>query len=85
MNGIAYPPKTLYQLMCGLLRHMKECNSDCPNFLDTKDNQFRTLLSAMDAHFHHLHSNGIGREIKHAKSLSRAKAKGNWSHGDNHS
>ena len=80
-NGIAYPPKTLYQLMCGLLRHMKECNSDCPNFLDKKDNLFRTLHSAMDAHFHHLHSYGVGREIKHAKSLSREDEQKLWATG----
>ena len=77
-NGVAYPPKTLYQIMCGLLRHMNECNSDCPNFLDKKDNQFRALHSVMDAHFHHLHSNGVGREIKHAKSLSREDEQKLW-------
>ena len=60
---------------------MKECNSDCPNFLDKKDNQFRTLHSAMDAHFHHLHSNGVGREMKHAKSLSREDEQKLWATG----
>ena len=76
-NGIAYPSKTLYQLMCGPLRHMKEC----PNFLDKKDNQFRTLHRAMDAHFHHLHSNGVGRIIKHAKSQSREDEQKLWATG----
>ena len=57
---------------------MKECNSDCPNFLDKKDNQFHTLHSAMDVHFHNLHFNGVGREIKHAKSLSREDEQKLW-------
>lgn len=80
-NGELYPPKTLYQLMCGLLRHMKECNPDCPNFLDKKDNQFRTLHSSMDAHFHHLHSKGVGREIKQAKALSKEDEHKLWATG----
>ena len=67
--------------MCSLLRHMKEFNSDCPNFLYNKDNQFRTLHSVMDVHFHHLHSNGVGREIKHAKSLSREDEQKLWATG----
>ena len=64
--------------MRGMLRYMKECNSDYPNFLDKKDNQFHTLHGAMDAHFHHLHSNGVGKEIKQAKSLSREDEQKLW-------
>ena len=33
-NGEAYPPATLHQLLCGVLRHMRDCNHGCPNFLD---------------------------------------------------
>ena len=60
---------------------MKQCNSNSPNFLDKKDNQFRTLHSSMDAHFHHLHSNSVGREIKYAKSLSREDEQKLWATG----
>ena len=35
----------------------------------------------MDAHFHHLHSNRVGREIKHAKSLSREDEQKLWATG----
>ena len=27
---------TIHQLLCGLLRHMREVSQDCPNFLDKK-------------------------------------------------
>ena len=36
-NGEPYPPATLHQLLCGVLRHMRDCNPGCPNFLDKKD------------------------------------------------
>ena len=35
----------------------------------------------MDAHFHHMHSDGVGREIKHAKSLSREDEQKLWATG----
>ena len=70
-NGEFYPPKTLHQLLCGLLRHMRVINPGSPNFLDKKDCRFKDLQGTMDAHFHHLHSTGIGREIKHARVLTK--------------
>ncbi len=32
-KGVRYPRSTLHQLLCGLLRCMREINPDCPNFL----------------------------------------------------
>ena len=34
IDGSCYPPKTLYILLTGLLRHMRTLNPNCPNFLD---------------------------------------------------
>ena len=53
-NGELYPPKTVHQLLCGLLRHMRDVNPECPNFLDKEDSIFKPLQGAMGAHFHHL-------------------------------
>ena len=36
-NGEPYPPKTLYSLLCGILRDMRACNTTYPNFLDKCD------------------------------------------------
>ena len=33
-SGEYYPPSSLHQLLCGILRHMREVNPQCPNFLD---------------------------------------------------
>ena len=37
VNGERYPPKTLFQLMAGLLRHARSIDPNYPNFLDPKD------------------------------------------------
>ena len=50
-SGEPYPPKTLHQLMCGLLRHMQSINPRCPNFLNKKDTDFQSLHGAMDVPF----------------------------------
>ena len=64
-NGEAYPPATLHQLLCGVLRHMRDCNPGCPNFLDKKDSRFKQLHGTLDSYFHDLHCEGIGRQVKH--------------------
>ena len=80
-NGEFYPPKTVHQLLCGLLRHMRDVNPECPNFLDKKDSRFKPLQGAMDAHFHHLHSTGVGREIKRARVLTKDEEEKLWRSG----
>ena len=60
---------------------MRDVNPECPNFLDKKDSRFKPLQDAMDAHFHHLHSTGIGREIKHARVLTKDDEEKLWRSG----
>ena len=40
----ALSTKTLYQILCGLLRHMRNINPDCNNFLDKKDNHLKVCI-----------------------------------------
>ena len=35
-NGDSYPPSTVHQLLCTLLRHMRDQTPGCPNFLDIR-------------------------------------------------
>jgi len=37
MDGTKYPPKSLHQFLCGLLRYAKHEQPDAVNFLDRKD------------------------------------------------
>ena len=65
-NGQFYPPA----ILCGLLRHMHKNNPGCPNFLDKKDSRFRQLHGTLDSYFNKLHSQGVGRRVKHAETIS---------------
>ena len=40
-DGKKYPPKTLYQILCGLLRYMRKIVPFYPSFFDQKDGRFR--------------------------------------------
>ena len=50
---------------------MRNVNLGCPNFLDKKDSRFKKLHGTLDSHFHHLHSTGMGRKVKHACVLTK--------------
>ena len=80
-NGDPYPPATIHQLLCGLLRHMREVSQDCPNFLDKKDSRFQQLHCTLDAHFHNLHSDGIGRQVQHAEVFTKEDEEKLWKSG----
>ena len=80
-SGEHYPPSSIHQLLCGLLRHMREVNPHCPNFLDKKDASFRQLHHTLDVHFHKLHSDGIGRKVKQTDTISKDEEKRLWKSG----
>ena len=80
-NGNLYPPSTLHSLMCGLLRHMRSINPECPNFLDKKDVRFQSLHKTLDALFNRLHSDGIGRQVKKADVISHDEERMLWDSG----
>ena len=45
-----YPPKTIYQLLTGILRHLRLTQPhNCPNFLDRSDLRFIKLHNAIDS------------------------------------
>ena len=58
-KGEPYPPKTLYQLMCGLLRYMRSLNPSAPDFLNKDDIRFHGLLTVMDNRFKELRTDGV--------------------------
>ena len=47
-DGSRYPPKTIYLLLSGLLRHMRTHNPACLNFLGTENRDFSKLHTAVD-------------------------------------
>ena len=81
-NGAFYPPSTLYQLLVGILRHMRIENSSCPNFLDKRDPAFKQLHGTLDSHFRKLHESGLGRKVKHAELITKEDESKLWASGE---
>ncbi len=57
-SGEPYPPKSIYSLLCGLLRVARERGSVL-NFLDKTDVRFRKLHLTMDSVCSKLHSESL--------------------------
>ena len=81
VDGTSYPPKTLYQILCGLLRHSREHQSDPPNFLDRKDVRFKKLHGTCDSVFHALREQGVGADKKSAKIVTKVDEDKLWESG----
>jgi len=81
MTLTMHPPKTLYQLLCRLLQHSGECQTDPPNFLDQKNLKFKKFHGACDTVFHSLHESGIGTKKKSANVLSKDDENKLWTLG----
>ena len=77
----SYPPSTVHQLLCGLLRHMRDHTPGCPNFLDKKDSRFRALQGTLDSLFHQLLSEGIGVQTKRTEVITKEDEEKLWSSG----
>ena len=67
-NGEAYPGKSLYLICCGVLRHLRDYDSQI-NFLDEKDFAFSSFRKVLDSKMKELLSRGIGTEIKQARAV----------------
>ena len=79
-SGGDYPPKTLYSLLTGILRHMKSLNPSYPNFLE-KSPEFVEFHRTLDNLFRKLRTDGIGSESKHTPSISIQEENMLWSSG----
>ena len=77
-KGEPYPPKTLYQLICGLSRHAKVINPECPNFMDRNNPAFRRLWTSVDNVCRSLRANGIGAESKHTALITKEEENKLW-------
>ena len=79
-DGKPYPPKTLYMLCVGLLRHLRE-NDNHINFLDEKDSKFYQFRRALSARMTELTAQGVGTTVKQAEPLSRETEEILWQKG----
>eukprot|EP00058_Branchiostoma_floridae_P002267 XP_002587755.1 hypothetical protein BRAFLDRAFT_94659 [Branchiostoma floridae] len=70
-DGKPYPPKTLYCLVSGLMRHFREdLNRHDMNFLDRSDIRFAEFRKALDAKMKELTAAGVGVTKRQADPLT---------------
>ena len=80
-DGAEYPPKTMYLLLTGILRHMRSKNPACPNFLDTHDPLFSSFHNALDNVLRDLRAKGIGAESRQTEAFSKVEEEQLWDSG----
>ncbi|CAC5398657.1 unnamed protein product [Mytilus coruscus] len=66
-KGGDYPPKFLYYIFCGLLRHIRDMNVNDKNFLDEKDGRFAPFRRVLDAKMIDLLPKGLGTIQYHTR------------------
>ncbi|KAK3097701.1 hypothetical protein FSP39_012266 [Pinctada imbricata] len=69
-DGNPYPPRTLYMLAVGILRHLRE-NGVHFNFLDENNSNFYDFRKALSARMAELTNQGVGTTTKQAEPVSR--------------
>ena len=80
-DGSPFPPKSLYVLLTGLLRHMRSKNPTCPNFLETNQLEFVSLHNAMDNVFRKLHVEGVQAESRSMEAFNKEEIGHLWGSG----
>ena len=80
-KGERYSPKTLYALLCGILRHMRVSNPRYPNFLEGNDPDFVRFRNTLDNLFKVLRTTGIGSSSSHTEDISKDDERQLWSCG----
>ena len=80
-NGEKYPPKTIYLLLCGLQRHMREVKEKPFNIFDREDADFKLLFNTCDNYFRELRVDGVGVEARPTEVLTREDEERLWDTG----
>ena len=80
-SGGRYPSSTIISLLSGLLRRSRALDPHCPNFLDSKDPQFKEMHSIIDRYFRELRELGVGAGVKHSSVISKDEESKLWEGG----
>ena len=81
VKGEEYPPKTIYQIICGLLRYLKEQGKYDKNFLDNEDPCFAEFYTLLDSRMKDLLQKGHGTSIKQADPITPKEEEKLWELG----
>ena len=77
-DGKPYPFSSISNLLAGLYHYSKECNRDCPNFMNRKDPTFKELTGTLEVTCRELPREGVGANVKHAAAFSPAEENALW-------
>ena len=80
-NGSKYPPNTIYSLLAGIQRHMKNKNADAATFLNKEDNRFKELHNSLDVIFRGLQEKNIGASTSHHLPFDKDEIDHLWATG----
>ncbi|CAG2231101.1 unnamed protein product [Mytilus edulis] len=80
-TGDEYPSKSLYYIVCGLMRHCKDNKLFHVNFFDEKDGTFAQFRKVLDARMKYLLAKGLGTKQKKADAISEEDEEILWSSG----
>lgn len=78
-DGSEYPPRSLYYIVCGLLRYLRDENIHNMNFLDEKDHRFAVFQRVLDARMKELLSKGLGTKVRQADPILPEDEEKIWS------
>ena len=81
-DGERYPLTCIYQLLTGILRHMRSVDHEsCPNFLDKDNHSFKELHGTIDNLGRQLRKDGVGADVKHASVITPEEEYALWEKG----
>jgi hypothetical protein len=75
-KGECYPPNTLYQLCCALLRYLRNNGRPALNFFE--DPNFKHFQDSIDAEMKRLTGQGVDANAKQAQAFSEADEDKLW-------
>ncbi|XP_048763272.2 uncharacterized protein LOC125671541 isoform X2 [Ostrea edulis] len=73
-----YPPNTLYQMCCGLLRYMRDHEVIDKNFMDLNDHRFAGFHKTLDARMKDLTSRGLGVQKQQSDPITADDEENLW-------
>ncbi|XP_076109599.1 uncharacterized protein KIAA1958-like [Mytilus galloprovincialis] len=80
-DGLEYPPKSLYYIICGLLRHLRDEEIHDKNFLNENDIRFAVFRKVLNAKMKELASWGLGSTTKQADPITKEDEEKIWNSG----
>ena len=81
LDSREFPPKTIYHLLAGVLRHMRSLNPACPNILHTSNPLFKPLHDTLQNIFLQYQANNPVSEPKSTEPFSEEEEDRLWTSG----